>query len=93
MHTIVIPDFVKFLNNSITLKAEKESRPDVGSSTIKISGLDIISNAIESLLFYPPDKPLKNTSPTIVSKAEVKPHDSAIPSTIAFFSSLDAENP
>ena len=44
-----------FLSTSITIYEVVESRPEVGSSSIKIFGLLIISKPIESRLRSPPE--------------------------------------
>jgi hypothetical protein len=49
-------------------KEVRESRPDVGSSSIITFGLLISSKAIEVLFFSPPETPLTKIPPTNVSK-------------------------
>jgi hypothetical protein len=43
------------------------SKPEVGSSNINKSGSDIISTAIQTLFFYPPEIPFTIWPPTNVS--------------------------
>lgn len=50
------------------MKEVKESKPEVGSSSIRTLGSLINSKAIDVLFFSPPDIPLIITPPTITSK-------------------------
>lgn len=50
------------------MKEVSESRPEVGSSSIKTWGSLISSKAIEVLFLYPPDIPFRMIPPTITSR-------------------------
>lgn len=51
----------------ITMKAVKLSRPLVGSSKNRTSGLDISSNPMEHLFLSPPEIPFRKSPPITVS--------------------------
>ena len=55
-----------FYYKYIIWKAVYESRPDVGSSSIRQWGSETNSMAIDSLFLSPPDKPFLNNPPTNV---------------------------
>mmetsp|Transcript_27567 Transcript_27567/g.63490 ORF Transcript_27567/g.63490 Transcript_27567/m.63490 type:complete len:120 (+) Transcript_27567:524-883(+) len=54
---IVRPDSASFCKIFTTLKAEKESRPEVGSSKKRTSGLEISSTPMAVRFFSPPETP------------------------------------
>lgn len=57
----------RFFNSLTTDLALLLSNPEVGSSRINKAGSEIISTAIQSLFFYPPEIPFLNLPPTNVS--------------------------
>ena len=72
----------------ITSQLAAESKPLVGSSKKSILGLVISCAATLTLLFCPPDMPLRIGVPMIVSAWSFKPKDESRPSMRALRSTL-----
>jgi len=81
VHTTVLPSAQSLTMNLMTLCAALESRPLVGSSRMRMLGLDSSSMAMLRRRFWPPDSPLRKMSPTRVSRAVPNPMASTTLST------------
>lgn len=83
--------FASSFTKLITSKLAAESSPLVGSSRNKILGLVISCAATLTLLFWPPDTPLRIGVPMMVSAWSDRPNDKRSPSIRAFRSVLLTE--
>lgn len=61
----LMASFFKYLT---MMNEVNESKPEVGSSSIRTLGSLINSKAIDVLFLYPPEIPFKITPPTITSR-------------------------
>ena len=62
---IIFPSKAMLFSNFINVNDIALSKPDVGSSKIKQTGLDSNSIPIETLFFWPPEMLLENELPTL----------------------------
>jgi hypothetical protein len=69
----VLPYWANFLSKYITWSAVVESSPVVGSSKNMIPGFVINYTPIDVLFLYPPDIPLINVFPILVSAHDLSP--------------------
>mmetsp|Transcript_12770 Transcript_12770/g.38319 ORF Transcript_12770/g.38319 Transcript_12770/m.38319 type:complete len:354 (+) Transcript_12770:657-1718(+) len=73
VHATVAPAFATFFSSCTTVRAENESRPDVGSSRKTIFGLVMRSTPTEVLLRCPPEMPGFSADPTRTSAHSSRP--------------------
>jgi CHASE2 domain-containing sensor protein len=83
--------FASSFTKLITSQLAAESSPLVGSSRNKILGLVISCAATLTLLFWPPDTPLRIGVPMRVSAWSCRPNDDRSPSMRALRSALLTE--
>mmetsp|Transcript_27969 Transcript_27969/g.65184 ORF Transcript_27969/g.65184 Transcript_27969/m.65184 type:complete len:142 (+) Transcript_27969:1684-2109(+) len=85
--TMILSSAATRLRCPMTAAAEAESRPEVGSSRKTTAGPLMRAMARESLLFCPPDRPLKKALPHLVCWHDSRPRETMSWSTTAFFCS------
>ena len=87
MKSTEAPDFATFLSIKISWTAEKESRPEVGSS--RNTQLGLVTNSTPTIVLFrsPPDIPFSSSPPTNVSAHLSNPSSSSMLSTSRSISS------